>query len=234
MKLDVVILCGGLATRLYPQTKTIPKSMIQVAGKPFIHHQLDMLLKQNIRNVVICIGYLGEQIKESVGEVYNDKMYIRYSEDGPNLLGTGGALFNALSKIESKEFFVLYGDSYLLTSFKEVYEYYLNANKSALMTVFQNNNKWDKSNCVYNNGIVTLYDKKNYNEKMTYIDYGLSVISKDFFQNNNDELEFDLGNFYTKLSKENELAGMIISSRFYEIGSIEGIKETHEYLEKVK
>jgi NDP-sugar pyrophosphorylase family protein len=232
MKLDAVIICGGLATRLYPQTKTIPKSMIQVAGKPFIYHQLDLLLSQNIRNVVICVGYLGDQIIDSVGEVYKNKIYIRYSDDGSNLLGTGGALLNALPKIKSENFFVLYGDSYPLAPLREVYEHYVKVEKSVLMTVYQNYNKWDKSNCIYQKGMVTLYDKKNYSNDMTYIDYGLSIISKEFYQKNNQISVFDLAEFYSKLSKKQELAGMIVSKRFYEIGSVKGIKEADDYLNK--
>ena len=67
-RLPVAILAGGLATRLGPLTKETPKCLLDVAGRPFIHHQLRRLRDQGVRRVVLCLGYLGEQVEEIVGD----------------------------------------------------------------------------------------------------------------------------------------------------------------------
>ena len=69
--LPVVILAGGLATRLRPITESIPKSLVEVAGEPFICRQLRYLKSQGVSTVVLCIGYLGEMIRAVVGRVNN-------------------------------------------------------------------------------------------------------------------------------------------------------------------
>ncbi len=90
MTLPIAILAGGLATRLRPMTETIPKALVEVAGKPFICRQLDYLQAQGIQQVVLCIGYLGEMIQSVVGDGSKFGLDVLYSPDGPVLLGTGG------------------------------------------------------------------------------------------------------------------------------------------------
>lgn len=119
----IAILAGGLATRLRPVTTTIPKSMIEVAGKPFIAHQLELVKRNNIENVVICASFLGEQIEEYLGDGKSFDLNIQYSFDGDELLGTGGALKKSLN-ILGDSFFVMYGDSYLSTDFQSINEYF--------------------------------------------------------------------------------------------------------------
>ena len=155
--LPVAILAGGLATRLRPITQTIPKALIEVAGKPFIHHQLDYLKKQGIEQVVLCIGYLGEMIQEVVGDGSTFGLRVIYSPDGPVLLGTGGALRQALPML-GEDFFVLYGDSYLPVDFRAVQEAYLASHQPALMTVLKNGDRWDKSNVLFDQGRLVEYN----------------------------------------------------------------------------
>ena len=116
MKLPVAILAGGLATRLHPITETIPKALVDVAGKPFILRQLDYLRRQGVGRVVLCVGFLGEQIEAVVGDGAASGLSVSYSQDWPNLMGTGGALKQALPLLDS-QFLVLYGDSYLPIDF---------------------------------------------------------------------------------------------------------------------
>jgi MurNAc alpha-1-phosphate uridylyltransferase len=143
--LPVVILAGGLATRMKPITEKIPKSLIEVNGKPFILHQLDYLKSQGIQNIVLCIGHLGHMIKSLIGDGKALGLNIQYSLDGDKLLGTGGAIKKALPLL-SKDFFVLYGDSFLPIDYKNVEDAYVSSKKNALITVIKNNNQWDKSN----------------------------------------------------------------------------------------
>src|SRR3954462_14370954 len=138
----VAILAGGLATRLRPVTEKIPKALIQVAGQPFLAHQLRLLKSAGIRKTVLCVGYHGEMIENEFGDGSSFGIEISYSFDGPELLGTGGALRKALPRL-AKKFFVLYGDSYLPIDYAEPARTFLASGKLGLMTVFRNDGQRD-------------------------------------------------------------------------------------------
>lgn len=229
--LPVAILAGGLATRLRPITSKIPKALVDVAGRPFIAWQLDYLKKQGITHVVICAGYLGEQIKAFVGDGTAYGLQVAYSFDGPILLGTGGALRQALPLL-GDAFFVFYGDSYLPINFQDVAQDFQRQGKPSLMTVLKNNDQWDKSNVLFNNELLVEYNKHNPKPEMAYVDYGLSVMSASVLTNYPEDKPFDLAEVYYQLSIHGNLAGYEVFERFYEIGSHQGLKETIELLER--
>lgn len=230
--LPVVILAGGLATRMKPITEKMPKSLIEVNGKPFILHQLDYLKSQGIQNIVLCIGHLGHMIESLIGDGKALGLNIQYSLDGDKLLGTGGAIKKALPLL-SKDFFVLYGDSFLPINYKDVEDAYVSSKKNALITVIKNNDQWDKSNVEFASGTLIQYNKHHPNERMQYIDYGLSILNQSIFDAYPENESFDLSDLYHKLSLHDHLAGFETFERFYEIGSQNGLKETENYLSKV-
>jgi NDP-sugar pyrophosphorylase family protein len=227
----VAILAGGLATRLRPITEEIPKSLIEVAGKPFICHQLDYLRQQGINSVVLCIGYLGEMIQEVVGDGSRWGMHVSYSLDGSVLLGTGGALRQALPLL-GKHFFILYGDSYLPIDLFSIEKTYAASSKKGLMTVLKNQNRWDKSNVEFDAGQIVEYNKTVIRPQMHYIDYGLGILQSTVLQIYPANQSFDLSKVYNNLSLAGELAGYEVFERFYEIGSHQGIVDTQAYLLK--
>ena len=232
MNLPVAILAGGLATRLRPITEKIPKALVDVAGKPFIMRQLEYLKKQKLTQVVLCLGYLGEQVEVVVGNGSSIGLDVRYSSDGPTLLGTGGCLKKALPML-GEHFFVLYGDSFLPINFHAVQLFYESIGESALMTVFKNNGQWDKSNVHYEKDQIILYNKKSQLEAMQFIDYGLGILSAEVFAPFKNKGYLDLADVYNNLSKAGRLAGYEVFERFYEIGSHEGLKEAQIFLEGV-
>jgi N-acetyl-alpha-D-muramate 1-phosphate uridylyltransferase len=225
----VAILAGGLATRLRPITERIPKALIEIAGRPFIYHQLELLKRQGIDRVVLCVGYLGDHVKTAVGDGKMFGLSITYSFDGDTLLGTGGALKQALSCLDD-DFFVLYGDSYLPCSFSDVQSAYAAAKCPALMTALRNNGLWDKSNVLFKDGKLMEYNKRYPRSEMDYVDYGLGILSAGVFSGHAEHEPFDLADVYHELSLKGQLAGFEVSGRFYEIGSNEGIKETEAFL----
>ena len=224
----VAILAGGLATRLRPITETIPKALVDVAGKPFIVRQLSYLREQGITQVVLCIGYLGDMVREVVGSGESFGLEVSYSEDGPNLLGTGGALAKAVPLL-GNEFFVLYGDSFLPVNFSVTQRTYKDSGKPALMTVLKNQNQWDKSNVLFVNSQLVEYNKRIPRAEMNYIDYGLGVVSASVLRHRPVEKSFDLADVYQELSLQGQLEGLEVHERFYEIGSHTGLKETEDY-----
>lgn len=199
--------------------------MIEVAGKPFIAHQFDLIKKNKLKNVIICASHLGEQIEKFAGNGSAFGIDIKYSYDGDKLLGTGGAIKKAFPVIQEDTFFVMYGDSYLNTDFQKINEYFFLHDKNGLMTVFRNEGMWDKSNIEFRNENILKYDKKNANEDMKYIDYGLGMLRKKAFDDFKSADEFDLEKVYQNLLGKNDLLGYEVNERFYEIGSFEGLEE---------
>jgi N-acetyl-alpha-D-muramate 1-phosphate uridylyltransferase len=225
----VAILAGGLATRLRPITETIPKSLVAVAERPFLEHQLEYLRRQGVKKVVLCVGYLGEMIRERYGDGGEWGVGIEYSFDGPVLLGTAGALKQALPML-GETFFVLYGDSYLPVDYAAVEETFRVAGKLGLMTVFRNEGRWDTSNVWFENGSIRLYDKRERRPEMQFIDYGLSVFQAKAFERVPAGVTYDLAKLMTELVEEGQLSGFEAEQRFYEIGSPTGLAELDIHL----
>jgi NDP-sugar pyrophosphorylase family protein len=227
--LPVVILAGGLATRLRPLTEKIPKSLIEVAGRPFLEHQIALLRKNGITEIFLCVGYLGEMIEERFGEGSRFGVHISYSYDGRKLLGTGGAIQKLLPKLPDS-FFVLYGDAYLKIDYTAVADQFQKSAKPALMTVFRNEDAWDRSNVWFESGTLHRYSKTERLPQMRYIDYGLTICSRPIFAEYPSDEPFDLATVFEKLSQRGELAGYEVHQRFYEIGSYQGLRELERVL----
>src|SRR5258708_35902280 len=179
--LPVVILAGGLATRLRPLTDKIPKSLVEVAGRPFLEHQIALLRKNDVTEIYLCVGFLGEMIEDLVGEGKRFGVQISYSHDGPKLLGTGGAIKKLLPRLP-EDFFVLYGDSYLPIDYQTVATHFRKSRKPALMSVFRNDDAWDRSNVWFEEGTIRRYSKTEPLPQKRYIDYGLAVFSQPIFE----------------------------------------------------
>ena len=228
-RLPVAILAGGLATRLGPLTQATPKCLLEVAGRPFIHHQLRQLHDRGVRKVVLCLGHLGERVVQAVGDGSAFGLEVDYSFDGPELRGTAGAIRQALPLL-GPAFFVLYGDSYLECSYADVQAAFEAAGKRALMTVFRNEGRWDVSNVEFRDGRILSYDKTARTPAMQHIDYGLGVLDRRAMEDVPETGSFDLAAVYREMLRRGELAGFEVTERFYEIGSVTGLDETRAHL----
>jgi NDP-sugar pyrophosphorylase family protein len=224
-----VILAGGLATRLRPITTTIPKVLVEVAGRPFIDHQLALLKRNGIRQVVLCLGYLGEQVQAHVGDGSSFQLHVDYSFDGDTLLGTGGALRRALPLL-GELCWVLYGDSYLDIEYQAVLRAFHQSSTLGLMTVLHNQNLWDTSNVVFRNGRLIRYDKRERVPDMEYIDYGAAILHRGAIERIPIDLAFDLADLYSALVAEGQMTGFEVTKRFYVIGSHQGLAMAEDYL----
>jgi NDP-sugar pyrophosphorylase family protein len=230
LKMTVAILAGGLATRLGPLTAQTPKALLPVAGEPFLAHQLRLLRAQGLTRVVLCVGHFGEQVEAVFGDGRALGMELAWSYDGPRLLGTGGAIAQALPLL-GDAFFVLYGDSYLPIDFRAVERSFHAQGQPALMTVFENHDAFDRSNVLFENGRLVTYDKKRPTPAMRHIDYGLSLFTAATFAGRESQ-PFDLSELQQALTARGEMAGYLVEQRFYEIGSHAGLAELEELLRK--
>jgi NDP-sugar pyrophosphorylase family protein len=229
--LPVAILAGGLATRLRPLTETIPKSLVEINGEPFLWHQLRLLRENGIDRVVMCVSYLGELVRDSAGDGREFGLHIDYSFDGSSLLGTAGALKRA-QPLLGESFFVLYGDSYLPIDLAAVEAAFRACGKAGLMTVYGNEGLWDSSNVEFVDGQILAYNKKLRTPRMRHIDYGLGVLHAAALARVPGGKPSDLAALYQELLAAGELAAFEAPHRFYEIGSFSGIEELSSYLKQ--
>ncbi len=223
----VCILAGGLGTRLGERVRETPKPLLEVAGKPFLLHQLRLLASHDVREVILCVGYRGEQIESLIGgERFG--IDIHYSFDGAEPDGTLGAVRRALPLL-GERFLVLYGDTYLRIDYAAVVRTWRESRLPAVMTVLRNEDCWDASNVVYRDGMVVRYDKRTPTPEMRWIDYGLGGLTPKVIDNVS-PLETDLAVLYSNLAFERQLLGIEASERFYEIGTPEALAETEAFL----
>jgi len=222
---QVVILAGGLGTRMQRLTGSLPKAMLPVSGKPFVERQLVLLSAQGLRDIVICTGYGSRIIESHLGDGAKWGVRIQYSrEDETHLLGTGGALVNALPMLETG-FFVIYGDSYLMTDFLAVAEWNRAAGWPAVMCVYRNEGRLLPSNVAVVEQRVSRYDK-SCDAGCDYIDYGLSWYSRTIIERyRTHPLPLDLGRVQSELAGEGSLGAFTVADRFYEVGSPTGLAE---------
>jgi len=229
MSLPVAVLAGGLATRLRPLTERIPKSLVEVAGQPFAVHQLELLRRHGLTQIVFCVGYLGEMLQAALGDGSTWGVDLSYVFDGARLLGTGGALRKALPFL-GEAFFVLYGDSYLECDYVAVERTFWASGRLGLMTVYRNDDQWDRSNVLLHHDRILRYNKHSRTPDMRHIDYGLGVLRANVFDVYPPDTVIDLATIYQDLIAQDQLAAFEVTQRFYEIGSPAGLAETERYL----
>jgi N-acetyl-alpha-D-muramate 1-phosphate uridylyltransferase len=222
----VCILAGGLGTRLGERVRDTPKPLLPVAGRPFVFHQLELLRRYGARRIVLCVGYLGEEIERVVGDGGELGLEVLYAYDPPDLAGTAGAVRGALHLL-GEEFLVLYGDTYLRIDYLDVQRAFRESGMPALMTVLRNEGRWDTSNVVFEDGLVKVYDKQRLTPDMHWIDYGLGMLSAAALDVTGDA---DLAAVYRELAQRGQLAGYEATERFYEIGTPDALSETESFL----
>ncbi len=226
---ECVILAGGLASRLGTHAGDLPKTLVPVAGRPFADHQLAWLATQGVADVVYCIGYRGDQIRNYVGDGARWGVRVTYVDEGADLRGTGGALRLALDQgVLAECFALLYGDSYLRADLPGVFAAFHGSGRPALMTVLRNDGRWDRSNADFDGVLVTRYSKTE--GDFSWIDYGLSILARDVIARISPQEPVDLADLYSELAREGQLAGFEVKERFYEIGSREGLAELERLL----
>lgn len=226
----VALLAGGLATRLRPITEKIPKALVELAGRPFIDWQLDLLAENGIRQVVMCLGYLGEMVRDHCGDGSSRGMTLQYSFDGEKLMGTGGAILRARPML-GDAFWVMYGDSYMDIDYPAVLAAFDRSKALGLMTILRNCNKWDTSNVIFQDGQLIRYDKRNRVPEMQYIDYGVGLLRSAVLDRIPADRPFDLAELYTQLVAEKQMIGYEVTQRFYEIGTPASLEEARQYLQ---
>jgi NDP-sugar pyrophosphorylase family protein len=228
---DVAILAGGLGTRIRHVGGELPKALLDVNGQPFLERQLRLLKSHGVGRAVLLVGHRAQQIEDFAGDGSRFGIKLEYAYDGPALLGTGGALRNALPLLP-ESFFVLYGDSYLTCDYAAVQKAFTASGKLALMTVLKNEGRWDRSNVEFVDGAIRVYDKQSNAPAFKHIDYGLGVFKRSVFEALPAQTVIDLAEIYRSVLAAGQLAAHEVPERFYEIGSPEGLEELRAFLKR--
>jgi N-acetyl-alpha-D-muramate 1-phosphate uridylyltransferase len=220
--MQCAILAGGRGTRLGDRTKDVPKALVDVAGRPFLEYQLELLRASGVTKVVLCVGYLGSLVEEKIGDGSRHGLAIRYVHDGPVALGTAGALRNALPLLDAR-FLVTYGDTLLCVDYRAVADAHEASSLPALMTVLENDDRFGSSNAVVENGLVVAYSKSPPPEGARWIDYGLLAFDRDAVASTE---ATDLEDELARLACAKQLAAFPVEERFHEIGNEAALAET--------
>jgi N-acetyl-alpha-D-muramate 1-phosphate uridylyltransferase len=230
--MQAVIFAGGLATRLGGLTRTRPKSMLSFNGKPFLQHQIEFLSRGGITEIVLCLGHLSQTIMRYIGTGHKLGVNIKYSiEEKP--LGTAGALKKA-EPLFKNSFFTIYGDSYVFVDYKTIDVFFCRHDRLGLMTVFDNRDEYDISNTEVKGNLVTNYSKTQKTEDMHFIDYGVHLFNKEVLELIPLNQQFPMENVFTQLIARKQLLAYPVEKRFYEVGSLKGIREFRQFLEQGK
>jgi NDP-sugar pyrophosphorylase family protein len=230
--MQAVILAGGLGTRLGALTRDLPKALLPIAGRPFLAWLVEALERCGYRKLVLCIGHHGEQIVDFLGNGQAFGLDVSYSKDGERLLGTGGAIRQALDRdLLAERFLVTYGDSYLPFDYAAPLRD-LSAHPEALgtMSVFENHGAWDASNCAIGRGLVLRYEKGVHDSALTHIDYGAIALCRSLFAEQPAQVAFGLDMLQHQLAKAGQLRAFEATERFYEVGSESGIADLEQKL----
>lgn len=229
--IPVAILAGGTATRLGDIAQATPKALVDVAGRPFIAHQLTLLRRRGFGRIVLCVGHLGDQIASVVGDGRDFDLTVTYAHDGPVLMGTAGALRAAAPRLGA-QFWVLYGDSYLDIDYEAVQAAFDAAPRESLMTIVRNDNRWDRSNVEFADGVLRRYDKRQPTPAMHHIDFGASILTATALTRVPAGVPSDLADLYASLVADGAMGGYEVQERFYEVGSPAGLDDTRRYFEQ--
>ncbi|MGH7270125.1 MAG: sugar phosphate nucleotidyltransferase [Polyangiaceae bacterium] len=228
--MQAVVLAGGLATRMRPQTLTIPKALLMVAGRPFVEWQLERLASAGLRDVVMCIAHLGGAIRAHVGDGRRFGVHVAWSEEGPQLLGTAGALRAALPLLD-ETFLVTYGDSYLPFDYSEPLTALVTHNDcDGVMATYRNEGRWDASNVATDGAWVLRYEKGSNDPALDHIDYGATALRREVIRGLPEGQPHGLDAVQRDLAERKRLRAVVARERFFEIGSPEGLAALDQHL----
>ena len=232
---QAVILVGGRGERLRPLTDNITKPMVEVGGKPFVEYLILLLKENGIKSILFLAGYLGNKIEDYFCDGSKWRVKIDYSfEEKP--IGTGGAVRLAKGKLE-KNFFLLFGDSYLAIDYRGMAKEYMGSKRKAMLAIYDNSNETDVPFNVMidkSKEIVTVYNKRKDNPpSFKYCDAGVIAVDRQVVDLIEEKkfISFEEA-IYPRIISEEGLGYYMAECRFYDIGTIQRFKVFEQYILK--
>lgn len=177
-EITAVILAGGLGTRLRSKVSDRPKVLAEVQGRPFITYLLDQLWRSGIKKTILCIGYLGDQVRSVLGETYGKGISLAYSQE-KEPFGTAGAIRLAFPLFDSNPLLVMNGDSFCKTSLEAFWAWHLDrkAKATILLTEMSDTQHYGQVD-LDSNGRVIHFSEKDPLKGPGWINAGLYLIDQ--------------------------------------------------------
>lgn len=234
IKYPIVILCGGLGTRIKSVLGNTPKILADINNKTFLEIQFENLYKNGLRDFIYLTGFNSDLIQPNIKkleEKYLDCNIIVVNE-GKYRLGTGGCLLNNINHINDNIFLLTYGDNYLRINYQGLVDKLEESDDACILSIYKNNNNFDRSNIVFNEKqkLISKYSKVQ-SQNMFYIDYGISAWKKcELMELDIQEKVFGLELLIQKFISNKNLGYYKACKRFYEIGTPESLDEFKNYV----
>ena len=230
--IDVIILCGGLGTRLRPAVSDRPKALAKIDDKTFLDILIGDMLKHGFKNIILCVGHLKEQIKDHFN--YEKDYSIEYSEE-EYPLGTGGALKNARSLIKSNTFMVMNGDSICNVDFKNFFDFHIDRKATLSMVLTRSPDTLDYGNVALDESHrIISFEEKIDNNKESLINAGVYMMQKEIFTSMSDEIVFSMEyDLFPKLINDYKCYGYIIENELIDIGTPERYKKAIHLIDRI-
>jgi MurNAc alpha-1-phosphate uridylyltransferase len=225
-KRHCVVLAGGLGTRIREVTRgRVPKVLVEVLGRPFLYYKLHGLRDMGIEEVTLLVGELGDQVDDYISNHPIEGLTCKTIHDGPVLLGTGGSVARAASRLP-ETFWVTYGDSFVTADLAKAERTMDHHGVSALMTVLKNRDQLELSNTKVNGNLVTDYRKGAPAGTYEWIDYGLLLFRRETFDSLSSNQPTDLCDVLKGLIERRQLMAFEVTERFWDVGTPEALKAT--------
>ena len=226
---QLILLNGGYGSRVKSISKNLPKSLIEFDKKSFLIRQINLFIRKGIKEIIICAGYKGKFIIDELKKYKFKNVKIKVIVE-PRKLGTGGAILNVFKQL-NQNFFVTYGDSWLDIDYKKIESFFLTDKKKSVLTIVDKKLVPEhKANILLKNKKIIFYGKDS-TINFTHVDYGLMILKKNIFINIKKKI-FDLNLIFNNLIEQNQVKYLCVKKRFYEIGSIKGIKRFKKIINK--
>lgn len=223
-KIDTaVILAGGQGTKLRPYTYEIPKSLLPIQGKPLLEYTIYNLKRSNIKNVIICIGYLGKKIKDYFGNGSKYGLHITYSEE-TKPLQTGGALLKIKHLVQNMPFLVIHGDIVTNFDLRDLITFH-NENKSTGTIALTPTAYPTDFGQLTLHGIklINFYQRTKKKEiKSNLINCGIYIFEPEifsFFEKSTDHSLLE--NIIGQLIEEKKINGFVFEEQWFDVGNPE-------------
>ncbi|MBI3083483.1 MAG: HAD-IIIA family hydrolase [Candidatus Omnitrophica bacterium] len=226
---QAVILAGGRGVRLRPLTDTVPKSMIEFHGKPFLAYLLELLKEQGFERVLLLLGYLPEAIQAYVGDGWRWGLSVEYAvssvEDD-----TGRRLKQAAGRIDPV-FFLLYCDNYWPMDMARMWRQYTSSGAAALLTIYRNADGYSRDNVrVDAEGFVAAYDKHRATAGLSGVEIGFAILRREALERLPEENVSFERVVYPELAAERRLAAFVTDHRYYSVSTPGRLPLTEQFL----
>jgi len=226
--MEAIVLAGGLGTRLQSVVSEVPKPMAPIKDVPFLEYILKYLKKNGVNRVVLSVGYKWETIKNYFGDTFDGIELVYSVEDEP--LGTGGAIKKALSKVNSKEIYIINGDTFFNVDLKALD---LRDNKSKIQLSLKKMYNYDRYGSVEvdESNNVTQFTEKSF-QKVGNINGGIYLVTKDIFDSFDVAVKFSFEEFMEKNFEALHVTAHIFEDYFIDIGIPEDYARAQKELEQ--